>query len=124
MIEAPLRQIRYRIRKEVYNQIFGTAYRVNAAITMISFIILVLLYLQSPMVPVALLNIKVEGPFEATSLAIAAIIMVLYNFFAWVEFTQDLNNQTRFNQLDSEMDRAKLLISELDQVCDFCTTLK
>ena len=41
----------------------------------------------SPQFPVGVLKIKVTGEFEVSSIAMAAVIMILYNLFTWVEFT-------------------------------------
>jgi hypothetical protein len=88
------------------------------------FILMVGLVIYSPEIPVGVLKISVAGEWEVTSLAIASIIMILYNFFTWIEFTQNLRESTRFSEKDKEIDRAKLLIDELDEVCDYCTTIK
>ena len=61
--------------------------------------------------------------FKPTTLALASVIMILYNFFVWVEFNQKLNNATKFTELDSELSRAKLLMQEMDYVCYFSSTL-
>lgn len=52
------------------------------------------------------LKVKMDGEFKATSLAIASIIMIMYNYFAWVEFTQNMSDDTQFADLDHVMDRA------------------
>ena len=52
------------------------------------------------------LNVTMDGEFKATSLAIASIIMIMYNYFAWVEFTQNMSDDTQFADLDHVMDRA------------------
>lgn len=83
------------------------------------------IYLNTPAFPVGVLNIKVsQGKFEATSLAITSIIMILYNFYSWINFSQKLDESPRFAKIEHEMDRAKLLIAEIDQVCAFCTSIR
>lgn len=125
MFEIPLRKIQYKIRKEVYDQKFGHAYKVSCLMTFFGFIFTMILYLNTPSIPVGVFKIIVMQPqFEASSLAMTSIIMILYNFFAWVGFTQRLCDQTKFSDVENEMDRALLLISELEQVCAYCTTLK
>lgn len=57
-------------------------------------------------------------------MAITSIIMILYNFFAWVSFAQNINKATKFNNIRDEIDRARLLMSELDEVSAFCSTVK
>lgn len=72
---------------------------------------MIVLYMNTPEFPVAILDILVEQPeFEVTSLAITSIIMVLYNFFAWVSFEQNIKNSTKFNNVRDEIDRARLLM--------------
>ena len=125
MIEKPLYQIQFKIRKELYTKVFGEAYRICCVLTILSFFILIILYLNSPSFPVAILDIRVEQPeFEVTSLAITSIIMLIYNFFAWVSFNQNISKQPKFNGVFSEMDRARLLMSQLDEVSSFCSTVK
>ena len=41
-----------------------------------------------------------NGKFKPTTLALASVIMALYNIFAWVEFNQNMNKSTQFNELD------------------------
>ena len=81
--------------------------------TTISFVAVVLIYLN-PEIIVNDLQVEIKGEFKPTSLAIASIIMIMYNYFAWVEFTQNISDDTKFTDLDSEMDRATLLMGELD----------
>jgi hypothetical protein len=50
--------------------------------------------------------------------------MILYNFFAWVSFEQNINNATKFNNVRDEIDRARLLMQQLDEVSAFCSTVK
>lgn len=125
MIEKPLYEIQFRVKKEQFTKEFGWAYKISCILTILSFFIMVVLYMNSPEFPVAILDIKVEQPeFEVTSLAITSIIMILYNFFAWVNFEQDINKSTKFNNVRDEIDRARLLMSELDEVSAFCSTVK
>lgn len=115
--------MQYKIKKEVYDRQFGLAYRCNCLLTTFCFIAVVIIYLNPDYI-VGELKIEMNGEFKATSLAIASIIMIMYNYFAWVEFTQNMSDDTQFADLDNVMDRATLLMSELDHVCDYCTTLR
>lgn len=61
-------------------------------LTILSFAICILMAVNSPGLPVAALNIKVEGKFEMTSISVAAILMILYNLFTWVQMVQKMRN--------------------------------
>lgn len=115
--------MQYKIKKEVYDKQFGFAYRWTCLFTTFCFILVVAIYLNPEFI-VDELKLEMQGEFKATSLAIASIIMIMYNYFAWVEFTQNMSDDTQFADLDNVMDRASLLMSELDHVCDYCTTLR
>jgi hypothetical protein len=60
MIEKPLFEIQFRIKKEQFEKEFGWAYKTSCAFTILSFFIMVVLYMNSPEFPVAILDILVE----------------------------------------------------------------
>lgn len=70
----------------------GKGFRYVSLLTVVSFVFMIYVAISSPLLPVACLKIKVEGPFDITSLSIAAIIMILYNLFTWVELVQNIRN--------------------------------
>lgn len=84
---------------------------------------MVFVAMNSPEIPVGLLDISNEEDFEVTSIAIAAVIMILYNLYTWVELTQSLQNGEQFSDKETELERAKQLISHMDDVCRLCSTI-
>lgn len=54
----------------------------------------------------------------------AATIMILYNLFTWVELTQNMKKSKNLKEEPDGIKRAMMMISELDSICDSCTTIK
>lgn len=102
----------------------GKGYKIVSVLSCSFFIVMVIVAINTPKFPRDVLQIKVVGDFEMTSISMAAVIMILYNLFTWVEITQNLRNGKRFIDCKSEMEKAQHLISQLDEICTTCSTIK
>ena len=71
-------------QKGMYSKKLGQGFILVGLLTVLFFGIMISVAVNCPGLPVAVLNFKVEGPFDITSISIAAVIMILYNLFAWV----------------------------------------
>ena len=122
-MQKQVRVLQKKLQSEVYSQILGFGFKVVSVTTLILFTGMVLIAVNTPAIPLNLLKIKVEGQFEVNSMSIAAIILILYNLFTWVSYTQSLKKGPHFSEADSELDRAKLLVKLMDDVCETCSTI-
>ena len=124
ILESKLRNIQINIRKEIYDKIYGTAYRFSYFLTTVIFVNVVTLWLNSSIVTEDLQVIVVDNQFNPTSIGVASILMILNNYILWIEFTQHLSYSPQFKNIDNVMDRARLLVTLMTEVSEFCTTLK
>jgi hypothetical protein len=85
--EKKLLEVHFRAVHDVYSSTMGGGYKTVSMLSVLFFILMVAVAIFSPQLPVGVLKIKVTGEFEVTSIAMAAVIMILYNLFTWVEFT-------------------------------------
>ena len=122
--ERKVLDIKFRAIHDVYSTTMGNGYKTVSMLSSVFFIVMVIIAINSPDLPMGLLKIHVKGEFQISSIAMASIIMILYNLFTWVEFTQNLKKGKQFAHLDDEMDRAHLLISEMESICEACSTIK
>lgn len=83
-----LKQIEDRIKREVYMQKLGQAYRMVCFLTILSFSLMVAFVMNSTKFAVGTLKLTADqnDTFLPNTLALTSVIMLLYNFFAWVEF--------------------------------------
>lgn len=98
-------------------------FKVVGALTVLSFITMVLFSISSPGLTVGALKIQVEGKFDVTSLSITAIIMILYNLVSWVTLVQNMRNGDQVEQEEAEIERAKILLRPMDEVTTITSTI-
>lgn len=122
--DKKLLDIHFRAVHDIYSKAMGNGYKTVSLLSCLMFIIMVLVAMHSPYFPVTVLQVYVNGEFTVSSIAMAAVIMILYNLFTWVEFTQILTKGKQFPECKDEMERAQLLIADVDMICEACSTIK
>lgn len=72
-------------------------YNIVSILTFFLTLVMILVCINTPCVPQVILKIKtmeVDNEFKLTSISMAAVIMIMYNMFNWVEYTQSLAKGT------------------------------
>ena len=85
----------------------GTGFKTVSLLTLLAFVFMAYVAVNSPKLPVAGLKIQIDGEFEVSSLSVAAILMILYNLFAWVQLVQKVKNSNHLGDNPVELERLK-----------------
>lgn len=109
--------------QDIYSYVMGNGYKLVSTLSCLFFVAMVIIAIHGDQM-IHIFQLWFMGEFAISSLCVAAVIMILYNLFTWVEFTQSFRNGKQFHECENEMEKAKLLIGHLDEVCQVCSTIK
>lgn len=99
----------------------GEAFKFSGIGTMLGFATMLLVTINSPMIPVQMLKVRVEGGFEITSLSITATIVILFNLFYWSTMTQQMKDAPNIKAEPDELNRVKLLLEMMESTSKICS---
>jgi len=121
--ELKLFELALRMQYDKYSRNAQKAFKYVSLLTVVLFMGMALVTVNSPEVPIWMLELYVQGSFEVTSLSITAVIIILYNLFAWTHLMQSQANSKNIKNGHTEMERIKLLCELTDNVSRICSTI-
>ena len=90
--------------------------------TLVAFTFMMVVTVYSPRIPVGCLKIHFDGEYELTSIAITAVIIILYNLISWSQLHQKILHSQQITDLSLQKERVLVLCENLEFASKACST--